>query len=764
MNGLSLSPEQMRVGRNLAKRAEPRLACPHAGIPCRPSLCGRNVPREMSASVGSVAHKPTTNSGVSSWCIITMGQTTPTLSFVAVTTAGFTRWNKDPWIFILLLISFVFSLVTLLVLQRRRFITEKAKTKLRNNHHNHYNHYKPSSSMTEKSHNSRWLGWGLSSAGDPTNNRKASGDETNKSNSNNKNNTNTTNTNPNNNLPSRYETDLWQAHAMQSVQRNTTRGGRSNDVTLALQGIEQAEVHRERGELEAALKLYELSIELILQLLRQAEANGMVKVDRETLEAQAAAALSVAEDVKRSLQRVPPPTNQQLSPQQQEQQQQQNSISPPPPPAPALSLQEWSPLSFQNFQTLTQALISAIQGKPTTVPTKKEVTPKTRSQLHTNSSTSISNSTFSSMTRKPQPTNRTRPVAKKQGSTRNNNTTTTTLASASSPPTAKQAPNNNNSSNSSSSGHTELGQMVLSDFYVRLNTLQKTTWNDISGLATVKQSLQESAILPLMRPDLFSGLRKPQNILLWGPPGTGKTMLVRAAAHESKGSLFVVTAGTLTSKWMGEAEKLVRELFTMARELAPSIIFIDEVDSLLSKRKSDGEHEASRRLKTEVMVQMDGIAQTTTTTTTTATQTQGLVLVLACTNCPWDIDSAVLRRFPRRIYVPLPDEEARKGLIKSLLRKAGKHTLKASQVASLVKRTEGYSCSDIAAIASEASFGPLRTLDSLDDIRTVSESDLPPISMKDFVDALAQAAPSVTSLQIRMYEEWQQQASASSIS
>ena len=202
---------------------------------------------------------------------------------------------------------------------------------------------------------------------------------------------------------------------------------------------------------------------------------------------------------------------------------------------------------------------------------------------------------------------------------------------------------------------------------------------------------------------------------------------------------------------MGEAEKLVKALFQVAREVAPSLIFLDEVDALLSSRKSDGEHEASRRLKTEFMVQMEGI-----------TSGENRVLVLACTNCPWDIDSAVLRRFPRRIFVPLPDATARDALLKHLLAKAGKHSIKKkTQRDELVRRLDGFSCSDITAIASTASFGPIRSLGGLDAVKGAKAKDIRPINFGDFEEAIRQATKSVSETQLRKYETWRHEQSAS---
>lgn len=222
-------------------------------------------------------------------------------------------------------------------------------------------------------------------------------------------------------------------------------------------------------------------------------------------------------------------------------------------------------------------------------------------------------------------------------------------------------------------------------------------WTDVAGLENAKNSLNEAVILPIRFPQLFTGDRKPwRGILLYGPPGTGKSFLAKAVATEANQSnFFAVSSSDLVSKWLGESEKLVRSLFELARKKAPSIIFIDEVDSLCSSR-SDSESESARRIKTEFLVQMQGVGANNDN-----------VLVLGATNMPWCLDAAIRRRFERRVYIPLPDEAARKQLFKLNLSKT-RHSLTETDFNLLAKRTENYSGADISILVRDAIYEPIR--------------------------------------------------------
>ncbi|XP_036352596.2 spastin isoform X4 [Ochotona princeps] len=267
-------------------------------------------------------------------------------------------------------------------------------------------------------------------------------------------------------------------------------------------------------------------------------------------------------------------------------------------------------------------------------------------------------------------------------------------------------------------------------------------FDDIAGQELAKQALQEIVILPSLRPELFTGLRAPaRGLLLFGPPGNGKTMLAKAVAAESNATFFNISAASLTSKYVGEGEKLVRALFAVARELQPSIIFIDEVDSLLCERR-EGEHDASRRLKTEFLIEFDGV------------QSAGddRVLVMGATNRPQELDEAVLRRFIKRVYVSLPNEETRLLLLKNLLCKQGS-PLSQKELAQLARMTDGYSGSDLTALAKDAALGPIRELKP-EQVKNMSASEMRNIRLSDFTESLKKIKRSVSPQTLEAYIRW----------
>lgn len=311
----------------------------------------------------------------------------------------------------------------------------------------------------------------------------------------------------------------------------------------------------------------------------------------------------------------------------------------------------------------------------------------------------------------------------------------------------------------------KLAQVILDEI---LEGSPAVLWDDVAGQDVAKQALQEMVILPSIRPELFTGLRTPaRGLLLFGPPGNGKTLLARAVATQCNATFFSISAASLTSKYVGEGEKLVRALFAIARELQPSVIFIDEVDSLLSERR-DNEHEASRRLKTEFLVEFDGLPS----------NPDERVLVMAATNRPQELDEAALRRFTKRVYVTLPDLQTRIMLLKRLLAKHN-DPLSAEELFEMAVLTEGYSGSDLTGLAKDAALGPIRGKFLLDFITNFQSillinifaffffSELNPeqvkaldlnlvrnITLKDFLDSLKRIRRSVSPSSLAAYEKW----------
>ncbi|KAL7803776.1 AAA domain-containing protein [Trichoderma aethiopicum] len=296
-------------------------------------------------------------------------------------------------------------------------------------------------------------------------------------------------------------------------------------------------------------------------------------------------------------------------------------------------------------------------------------------------------------------------------------------------------------------------KQILNDIVVQGDEVH---WSDIAGLEVAKNSLRETVVYPFLRPDLFMGLREPaRGMLLFGPPGTGKTMLARAVATESKSTFFSISASSLTSKYLGESEKLVRALFGLAKALAPSIIFVDEIDSLLSHRSDAGEHEATRRIKTEFLIQWSELQRAAagreTSNSTNPRNEAQRVLVLAATNLPWAIDEAARRRFVRRQYIPLPEPQTRETHLRTLLRQQN-HSLTDEDIAKLVQLTDGFSGSDITALAKDAAMGPLRSLGEA--LLYMTKDEIRPMDLSDFEQSLKSIRPSVDKEGLKEYEEW----------
>ncbi|XP_063928076.1 uncharacterized protein LOC135141158 [Zophobas morio] len=273
---------------------------------------------------------------------------------------------------------------------------------------------------------------------------------------------------------------------------------------------------------------------------------------------------------------------------------------------------------------------------------------------------------------------------------------------------------------------------------------EKVLFTDIAGLEDVKQLISEAILLPRKYPLFFKSRKTWTKLLLYGPPGTGKTRLAKAAAYESSSVFFSLSSADLVSSWVGESEKLIQELFLQASQQKSAVVFIDEVDSLCRKR-TEREDDCTRRVKTELLKQIDGHPN---------------VFLLCATNCPWDLDKAFLRRFQRRIYIPLPNAPARRKLFEIHIGEVP-CALSKEDFELLINRTEGYSGSDIADLCLDALLFPLRehhfapelkTFYASDSKFTVDEAPLRNVIIEDFLKSLTNVKTTITADDLNKYQ------------
>ncbi|KAG5484056.1 hypothetical protein LSCM1_05910 [Leishmania martiniquensis] len=299
----------------------------------------------------------------------------------------------------------------------------------------------------------------------------------------------------------------------------------------------------------------------------------------------------------------------------------------------------------------------------------------------------------------------------------------------------------------------ELSDLAATILREILEVNPSVRWCDIADLEGAKHLLQEAVVMPVKYPELFQGILRPwKGILLFGPPGTGKTLLAKAVATECRTTFFNISASSVVSKWRGDSEKLVRMLFDLAVHYAPSTIFIDEIDSLMSARSSDGEHEGSRRMKTELLTQMDGLCKR---------RGGNVVFVLAASNVPWDLDMAMLRRLEKRILVALPTRGARALMFRRLLPNSFTADADYETCAAL---TEGMSGADIDVVCREAMMRPVRKLiaqleaaekDRAAHARLPNEPLRPPVAtLEDVRASVACTRSSVRVADLDKYNAW----------
>ena len=280
----------------------------------------------------------------------------------------------------------------------------------------------------------------------------------------------------------------------------------------------------------------------------------------------------------------------------------------------------------------------------------------------------------------------------------------------------------------------EITPTAMREVYIEVPTVH---WSDVGGLDEVKQHLIEAVEWPLKTPEVFTklGIRPPKGILLYGPPGCGKTLLARAVATESEANFISIKGPEVFSKWVGESEKAIREIFRKARMAAPSVVFLDEIDSITPRRGMGmSDSGVSERVISQLLTEMDGIV------------TLQDIVIIAATNRPDMVDSAVLRpgRFDRLIYVPEPDEKGRLQILKIYMK--GMPISKDVDLNQLTIMTKYYGGADIESLCREAAMHALR--------RDVNSQE---VAMKDFLDALKEMGPSVTPDMEKWYKSFMQQ-------